>query len=224
MLNYKQGTIIGIALGLVQLVIVSLILSRYVTLDEWYMYTPLVALIIIPFYLGKLLDEWVEKAEIDPLTKALNRRCLTANFQRYANIAIRQNQKCVVFVVDVNDFKIINDKKGHLFGDKVLTEIACALKSSLRASDLIVRWGGDEFIILSHISNPNNIEEVCARIKKEMIAVSSRLNIKVDVSIGHSVFPDQGNKLGKLIQLADANMYSKKQCRFTIVEKSRQEA
>ncbi|MDF2946803.1 MAG: hypothetical protein K0S51_1482 [Bacillales bacterium] len=224
MSNKKQGTIIGLGLGIVQIAIVSLIISKYVTMSEWYVFIPLVALIVIPAYLGSVLDEWKERAEVDSLTNVLNRRCLTSSFSKFAKTSLKQKKKCALFVLDVNDFKGINDTKGHMFGDRVLAEIASSLKTCLRSNDLIVRWGGDEFIVLTQINNNGNLDDVKARIKKEMIAVSKRVKVQVDVSIGHSVFPDQGKKLGKLIQAADANMYENKQYRLKIVENSRQEA
>ncbi|MDF2607369.1 MAG: hypothetical protein K0S34_1564 [Bacillales bacterium] len=224
MSNKKQGIIVGLGLGLIQIAIVSLIISKYVTMSEWYVFIPLVALIVIPAYLGSVLDEWKERAEVDSLTNVLNRRCLASSFSKFATTSLKQNKKCALFVLDVNDFKGINDTRGHMFGDRVLAEIAASLKTCLRSNDLVVRWGGDEFIILTQINNNSNLDEVKARIKKEMIAISKRIKVQVDVSIGHSIFPDQGKKLSKLIQAADANMYENKQYRLKIVENSRQEA
>jgi diguanylate cyclase (GGDEF)-like protein len=93
------------------------------------------------------LQELKEEAAVDELTGALRRTAGMAQLQREVRRARRfDDQKLVVAFVDLDDLKVVNDTRGHAAGDAVLRELAAALRRRLRAYDLVIRWGGDEFV------------------------------------------------------------------------------
>lgn len=91
-----------------------------------------------------LLDEYQRKAEHDGLTGILNR---TAGEHRIKEMLASSQRPCSFLIVDVDDFKQVNDTHGHLMGDKVLMALARHLKNTVRANDVVARYGGDEFIL-----------------------------------------------------------------------------
>jgi diguanylate cyclase (GGDEF)-like protein len=115
--------------------------------------------------------------------------------------------------IDVDKFKLINDTKGHLFGDQVLMEIALRLKKSIRNSDTVARFGGDEFVILfENISNKSDvsimIETLTQELEKELII--NGINLEINCSIGVAIFPDDGTTIDTLMATADKAMYKTK--------------
>lgn len=104
----------------------------------------LLTLVSIRRYLNKI----ERSAATDPLTKLLNRQAFDFVFQQAVLDSERSRQPLCVALMDIDYFKKINDKQGHLIGDHVLKEIAMISKRSLRESDVICRWGGEEFLIL----------------------------------------------------------------------------
>ncbi len=126
----------------------------------------------------------------------------------------KDKSKVVIFFLDLDGFKEINDNLGHNIGDEVLKEISSRLTKAIRPTDLCFRWGGDEFLIIS----AGFVEKIHAglmarRIIKttsEPIVVGNR-KITVGVSIGISVFPDNGEDLEELVEKADKAMYRAKQ-------------
>jgi diguanylate cyclase (GGDEF)-like protein len=118
--------------------------------------------------LGLQVDKKLLSSEafLDPLTGAFNRRGL--NYQRQ-----QISHHCSgVIMLDIDFFKSVNDTHGHLVGDKVLTVFAAALKSRLRASDLICRWGGEEFLIMVELaSNIETAEAMLNQLAAELLQV-----------------------------------------------------
>ena len=152
-----------------------------------------------------------EESNLDPLTKTLNRRAL----KKYlSNVCNKQNfrHELHLLVIDLDDFKLINDKYGHIAGDKILIFISNMLKHILRDGDKIFRYGGEEFIIiLNRIS-----KEQCETITKRLISQisSNKLlykgeSIKVTVSIGSTTFK-VGDTPESLIHRADEALYEAK--------------
>ena len=115
--------------------------------------------------------------------------------------------------IDLNKFKIINDTKGHSFGDKVLIETALRLKHSIRHSDTAARIGGDEFLILlESITDKGNVArkvEVLSKALGEKFIIEGEV-FEVGYSFGVAIYPDDGTTADALLFLADKAMYESK--------------
>ena len=127
-------------------------------------------------------------ATTDPLTGLLNRRAgleqLEKEFARFR----RGKQELSLLMLDIDHFKQINDNYGHNVGDAVLVELAVRLKSSLRNYDSIIRWGGEEFLIVCPHTSSNEVlpaaERVHRNISDPVFELESGLSLKITVSIG----------------------------------------
>ncbi len=152
-------------------------------------------------------------AYYDPLTSLPNRVLLEDRIQVAIAAAKRENHKIAIAFLDLDHFKTINDSLGHQYGDKILSEVAKRLKRNVREYDTVARLGGDEFIIV--FPRLHEAEEVAAITRKllEELALpyfSDNIELRLTVSIGVSVFPDDGDDFSRLIMNADAAMYHAK--------------
>jgi diguanylate cyclase (GGDEF)-like protein len=118
-----------------------------------------------------------------------------------------------VVVVDVNDFKTINDTMGHLAGDQVLREVSAALRKNIRATDTVARLGGDEFIIVAtDMASETSVERFVKSLQSAIerpIMVNDSAMI-VSASLGFSIYPRDAKDATKLLRVADQRMYSLK--------------
>jgi two-component system, cell cycle response regulator len=185
----------------------------------------LIILIISQLRQKKKLAEQFEKMSIrDPLTKLGDRRFLQQNIGRelaYIN-RIRNNDKDAalgVYLFDIAHFKSINDTYGHKAGDEVLVEISQRIAIATRETDLLARWGGEEFIYLARVDNDARVYQLAERVLsavngKEFI-VSDHPPIKVTCTLGVVKYPfidtDNSELWDRLISMADAALYYGKQ-------------
>ncbi len=158
-------------------------------------------------------DELNQLANTDSLTGLLNRRAFEMQVKRSMMQAKRLKRNAALLYIDLDDFKSINDEKGHDAGDLVLIEIASRLRSSVRETDLVARPGGDEFIVwLDLIDTYSNVEVAIERIFKSFdnpIDVKGKKH-SVTLSIGVSIFPHHSENLIELMKKADLAMYKAK--------------
>lgn len=110
-------------------------------------------------------------------------------------------------MIDLDNFKQFNDTYGHHKGDELIVHIASVLKEFTGKKDRVVRWGGDEFIILV-----NNIDDgfkvsYASRLEKEIENHAFKTDMKIRASIGIAIYPTEGNDFQELIQIADSEMY-----------------
>lgn len=164
-------------------------------------------------------DELKEKANRDALTRAYNRNALETVLADRLVQAGEQGRISCLAVVDIDDFKQINDNYGHRAGDSVLQYLAARAKQELRELDLIIRTGGDEFLIYLHdIKAEANAEAVVERLFGK---ISTRyqlqgdsggppLSLDVSCSIGASFFPRDGRAVEMLMVKADEALYEAK--------------
>jgi diguanylate cyclase (GGDEF)-like protein len=159
--------------------------------------------------LKKQKDSLIELARQDPLTGLHNRLALKEAAQREIPRANRHSKSLSMLMIDVDYFKKINDLHGHDVGDQVLKEVSDALKSNFRREDLVVRFGGEEFVVLLPLCDTKQ-----AKIKGEetlrVIEQSKLGNIKVTVSIGCATLkPDE--TFESLLKRADQSLYKAKE-------------
>jgi diguanylate cyclase (GGDEF)-like protein len=151
------------------------------------------------------------RATIDALTDLPNR----AEFERQAGRRLtelaREGRGACLIVVDLDGFKSINDSAGHAAGDRVLAEAGRRLAAAVRCSDLVGRWGGDEFVLLLvGVSDPLTIPDRTAAIAACLEDLAADPGVRLTASVGAAAFPLQGRDLGTLLELADRAMYDEK--------------
>ena len=148
----------------------------------------------------------------DPLTEVYNRRSLEDMAGRFISHARRLQNALTFLLIDVDKFKQVNTRFGHLTGDFVLAEVATLLRSSVRGSDAVVRYGGDEFLIILADTGALGAGRVVQRIRKYLLDWNGlgRLNgFELSLSIGISEWSD-GKTLDEVLDAADRAMYTEK--------------
>jgi diguanylate cyclase (GGDEF)-like protein len=153
-------------------------------------------------------------AHHDPLTGLPNRLYLAARLPDAIAAAQGRSQSLAVLFLDLDRFKHINDTRGHETGDKLLQEVATRIRTVVRANDLVVRMGGDEFVVvLEHVRGYEQVNETAARINtalSEPFLIDGR-PIVTTTSIGVSLYPRDGADAGSLLRLSDTAMYQAKE-------------
>ena len=148
----------------------------------------------------------------DPLTGTLNRRGIDEAFRQEASRCDRHNVQLCVAIIDLDNFKSINDTLGHQSGDNVLVHVADVVRTTLRPTDRIGRFGGEEFLILLPETQLSESAGVLARIKRELAAkplIEKELPLKITFSGGVA---ERGERepLEALLARADAALYQAK--------------
>ncbi|NPV53240.1 MAG: GGDEF domain-containing protein [Firmicutes bacterium] len=138
----------------------------------------------------------------DPLTGLYNRRA----FAEYVAELSSRETPFALTMCDLDGFKRYNDRFGHPAGDEVLKKVGALLSESLRSTDAVFRYGGDEFVIIMPDVNEFTVNGVCNRIKK---LVSKEIG-GVGISFGSAFFPEDGATVQKVIEIADKRLYEAK--------------
>lgn len=152
-------------------------------------------------------------ANHDTLTGLPNRRLFNEHTSQAIKLACRKKIKFSLLMIDLDQFKRINDTFGHMLGDQVLKKVADRFSEGLRESDLICRWGGDEFAILAFdVVNKSDVIKIITRILNafdRQIEVNRR-SFDIRMSIGAAIHPTNGEDQQTLIKNADAALYKAK--------------
>jgi diguanylate cyclase (GGDEF)-like protein/PAS domain S-box-containing protein len=155
----------------------------------------------------------VRQTQHDALTGLPNRLLLQDRLQQALQLARRTGGCLAVMFLDLDHFKLINDRQGHDVGDELLRRVALSVLGAVRASDTVCRLGGDEFVVLL----PQiNVAEDAAEVARHILAVVSQpyqvgaASLCVSFSIGIAVFPDDGEDEATLMRRADTAMYAAK--------------
>ena len=147
----------------------------------------------------------------DGMTGLYNRRFLEEFIDKVMHQAKRENETYSVMMLDVDYFKMVNDTYGHDVGDQVIVEIGKLLQESIRESDLAIRYGGEEFVVMLH----NATQEGALKVAKEIhtkfaqiiFDVGAGETMQKTMSIGIARFPDDGDTIWKTIKFADTALY-----------------
>lgn len=170
------------------------------------------------------VDTLTHKAHHDPLTGATNRAAMDDRLFRAIERASQTSQRIALFFIDLNDFKIVNDRYGHEVGDKLLSEVAKNLKACLRNTDTVSRYGGDEFvIIIEDIHNQEHIDTVFHTIQSainEPIIINEYVTLQAKASVGMAIYPEDAMDADTLIKAADSSMYRIKKEKSSVKELS----
>lgn len=151
----------------------------------------------------------------DPMTQVYNRNCLDELLAMEIKRSQRYTKPFAVILMDIDNFKGINDRFGHLKGDYVLMEVAQILRTCVRGADYIIRYGGDEFIMLLPDTDQEGAEIVVERLQKKITDWDTRSEdgrFELTISAGISIFT-QGREAAELVTEADQRMYEAKRSR-----------
>lgn len=154
-----------------------------------------------------------ELALTDALTGLPNRRAFKDSLGRHAGLALRNNGKLALLLVDIDHFKRVNDRYGHIAGDEALSALAGILSASLRQGDLAARLGGEEFAVLLPTEDVSGAIALAERLREEVAATplpTSRGKITITISIGLAVAEAPGIDAEGLVAEADAALYGAK--------------
>ena len=158
----------------------------------------------------QLLQHTYDLAVKDKLTGLYNRQYLDDYAQKAFDRMHRQKSFIILIFIDIDNFKYVNDTFGHEEGDAVLKEVSEVFRQSFREYDLIVRYGGDEFVVLLEEMNYKHeridfiLKNIVRRVEKQL------LRFKISASYGCAVAPEEAEDLETLIMLADERMYEQK--------------
>lgn len=148
-------------------------------------------------------------ANNDPLTKLSNRRSFSEQFEQFFMLRRRNKTSLSMLFLDLDNFKTINDTLGHSVGDKVLIRTSQILKHNIRKTDLLARWGGEEFVVLFIDSPLEDAQAVCEKIRKSLeedISFKNDLKVKVTGSFGLTHIEDE-DTIDDVLTRADKAMY-----------------
>lgn len=150
----------------------------------------------------------------DPLTDLFNRHFMQISLERELSRAGRHNQMLGVLMLDVDHFKTFNDAHGHAAGDVVLRSVAAALRSSVRAEDIICRYGGEEFtIILPDVTESivhERAQAICRMVADLRVPAGDDVFGNLSISIGLALYPNDGDSSDLLLRRADQALYRAK--------------
>jgi len=159
------------------------------------------------------LEKVEAEANLDPLTSLFNRRSLERALEEFFTLCKQSKMSFSLVLIDLDDFKYVNDNYGHHVGDLVLANVAKVLRTSMRAKDIVCRWGGDEFMAILPNTDLENAKKVLERIKSQlgkMEILAEGRRFKVSISAGVVQCGENFQSLLDMIKEADRLMYEDK--------------
>src|SRR5882762_2363807 len=147
----------------------------------------------------------------DPLTGLPNPRYMSLRFEQEASRARRSHRPFQVVMLDLDDFKLVNDTYGHKVGDKMLREVARIIQEQLREYDFLARYAGDEFVAIVQEVENCQVDDLRSRIEAAVSSFSMHVRgdqrAHVGISVGTATFDTDGDTLDQLLIVADQAMY-----------------
>jgi diguanylate cyclase (GGDEF)-like protein len=165
-------------------------------------------------HLEKKTEELTLLTRIDPLTSLLNRRAAIDDFTKIINQLHRNFVPVSFLLIDIDWFKKINDTYGHDRGDKILIELSSILKKVTRTSDIVARWGGEEFLVVLYNSNFENTRIFCERLHREVNRIKLTRDNNLSISVGVAALKADNltcsDVIEKQVKEADIALYEAK--------------
>lgn len=152
-----------------------------------------------------LMEMRTQEALVDPLTNIWNRRFILKHLEMEGKRVSRYKEKASLALIDLGDFKLVNDLHGHEAGDATLRKVAKILEETTRSSDMVARYGGDEFLVYMPNTNTNQAAVVMAR-AAQVVAVRDFPH-PIVLDYGIAGIPEDGSDLLEIIKIADRKMY-----------------
>ncbi|MDQ3618207.1 MAG: EAL domain-containing protein [Pseudomonadota bacterium] len=148
----------------------------------------------------------------DPLTGMGNRRFLGERLAHALELCQQEGGQLAVLLIDLDDFKLVNDSYGHSLGDEILETAASRLASTVRATDIVARLGGDEFVVVARTADLDALSQLVGRLFDAMLepAQVRGVTFALRMSVGIALFPDDGVDAETLLRQADSAMYAAK--------------
>lgn len=159
--------------------------------------------------------ELKELAITDPLTGLYNRRFLDEYLRIHLPMARRQSAPVSFIAIDLDHFKRVNDEYGHAAGDALLAEVGKTIRRATRASDLPVRTGGEEFLVVMPDTDEGGAVAFAARLQSELRSAQipvgdERIPVRITASCGIAIYPDHGENIRQLTRVVDEALYASK--------------
>jgi len=168
----------------------------------------------VSWVFGGWYDKYRFLSYHDPLTGVYNRRYAHFIFEKKLHQARNRNERLGILLIDVNNFKVINDTYGHDDGDFILKETCRIIQNSMDKKDILIRWGGDEFLVLLTNRDDGDIRKFIHQMNDDIVIARSECEEKNKIfpslSIGFSCYPKDATKISELISIADKRMYQAK--------------
>ncbi|WP_234122963.1 diguanylate cyclase domain-containing protein [Clostridium hydrogenum] len=162
------------------------------------------------YWSSNFYQEKIEEAKIEVLTGTLNKRAFKAFVHKKL---LKKNQMHGIILIDLNNFKEINDKLGHPIGDAVLIKVSKRINEVLQKKDKLSRFGGDEYLIfLGNIKNVDDVKKILDNIVKHVALpmVIGDIQLKIGISAGYSIYSKDGETFNELYEVSDKRMYENK--------------
>ena len=156
--------------------------------------------------------KWKTQALVDPLTRVLNRNAYNLTLEQTMRDFSRYKDPTILMVVDIDHFKNLNDTYGHKAGDGVLRSVAASLNQSIRASDFIFRYGGEEFVILLKKCSLEQSKKVAEKVRRQVeenFSLDNGQKLSVTVSLGLTQLKEKDTE-DSVFQRADQALYTAK--------------
>lgn len=196
--------------------------ANFVTLEYWGALLALAAPVVLVAYITTMLaadiryavDKIRQVSDTDDLTGLYNMRAFSSILQRAFKQAVRHGHPLSIVMADSDNLKSVNDAHGHEAGNRLLQHLVRCIRDELRGSDVMARFGGDEFVLLLPETNRRGAQDMSERIRKAV--EGSRFDIRggdinITVSIGIASYPEDGGNLEVILDKADKAMYRAKQ-------------
>lgn len=156
----------------------------------------------------------------DPLTGLYNRRYMEDALERYVSLADRSGSATSVVMIDLDNFKRLNDEHGHAKGDAVLRDVAGQLVAALRPSDIVSRYGGEELVVILPNCGLEDAANKAEMLRARIESLSEVHGVKVSASFGVAAVPETATSPIDVIPMADAALYAAKQAGKNCVRKA----
>lgn len=167
-------------------------------------------------YLRGKMKKNMELAVTDSVTKLYNRHFLDTHLDNIFAQETEKRQKVSLLMLDIDNFKIVNDTFGHASGDEILEEFSKRISDNMRSIDLVARYGGEEFVVVMPETDLEFAMFIAERLKKQIsdkpfVISDSETPVNITVSIGVSIISDNCNAKDKLLKAADEGLYKAKE-------------